>query len=260
MYTGGVDALFTGLFDDAAMFPPAETPMARALEQHALARAAWYGNAVGPFVCPAARLPELVERLRAPLEVALTVPDRVDALPAALAAARAGDHVVLRAVEVPGRPEEIAPDIPAGVTPYVELPWSDVPQSVAKLGAARAKFRTGGSYVPSPDQLGAAIAACVASGVPFKLTAGLHSAVRSAGQHGFLNVMLATAAPIEASALLGLDDEDEVVRRVRALSPEQTTEVRRFFVSFGTCSIDEPVEDLMRLGLMGDPRWGGAEA
>jgi hypothetical protein len=86
------------------------------------------------------------------------------------------------------------------------------------------------------------IAACREAGVPFKATAGLHHAVRSGDQHGFLNILAAASAPrggIEAV----LAEED-------ASALEPSDEGRRLFTSFGSCSWEEPVEDLEQLGLL----------
>jgi hypothetical protein len=55
-------SLFTGLFDDAALFPPGDAPMAAAVPAHRELRAR-LGDLVGPFVVPAARLGELEEHL-----------------------------------------------------------------------------------------------------------------------------------------------------------------------------------------------------
>ncbi|MDJ0429161.1 hypothetical protein QNA19_24815, partial [Rhodococcus fascians] len=49
-----------------------------------------------------------------------------------------------------------------------------------------AKFRTGGVVAeayPDEDELASALATVIASGVPFKATAGLHHAVRNTDPH-----------------------------------------------------------------------------
>jgi hypothetical protein len=48
-----VRSLFTGLFDDAALFPPGDASMAAAVPAHRELRAR-LGDLVGPFVVPAA--------------------------------------------------------------------------------------------------------------------------------------------------------------------------------------------------------------
>ncbi len=99
---------------------------------------------------------------------------------------------------------------------------------------------------------------CVAHEVPFKLTAGLHHAVRhGAGgfeHHGFLNALLATHAAIEGAdaaaveRVLAEPRADALVQRVGSVT--EPAVVRSFFVSFGSCSIADPAADLRALGLL----------
>ena len=78
-------------------------------------------------------------------------------------------------------------------------------------GSACAKFRTGGptaEAVPDDAELAAFIAPCLDRGSPFKLTAGLHHAVRYTEtetgfeHHGFLNVLARHShAPLDGAAV-----------------------------------------------------------
>lgn len=98
----------------------------------------------------------------------------------------------------------------------------------------------------------------VAAGVPFKATAGLHHAVRNTDpdtgfeQHGFLNVLLATEAAAHGAAsediarILARRDAGGLATEVRGLS----SRARGLFLSFGTCSIAEPLSELSGLGLL----------
>jgi hypothetical protein len=52
-----VPALFDGLVDDAAVFPPGNAPLDRALIGHRRHREAWYAGLVGPLVVPASSRP-----------------------------------------------------------------------------------------------------------------------------------------------------------------------------------------------------------
>ncbi len=54
-------ALFTGLIDDAAVFPPGNASIADALTAHAHHRRQWYAAFVGPLLLPAAELAEATE-------------------------------------------------------------------------------------------------------------------------------------------------------------------------------------------------------
>jgi hypothetical protein len=111
---------------------------------------------------------------------------------------------------------------------------------------------------------------------PFKATAGLHHAIRAvrpltyeegcprAEMHGFLNVFVAAAfawggmetadiqAVLEEPAALAFDFRDDALNwRGRAISTAEIEHARREFAhSFGSCSFEEPVEDLRTLGLL----------
>jgi hypothetical protein len=269
---------FDAFFDDAALFPPGSAPMPDAVRAHLAMRSAWYAPCVGPFVCPVTRLDELAAELAArgaELDLALTVPDGVQALPAALAAVGGCEYVRLRAVEVPlgdAAPHQVTRALgergeqaPIG---YVEIPATDVDAAVAgtlRSQRLRLKLRTGGTTAPAfptEDELAAALATAVAARLPFKCTAGLHRAVRHRDpetgfeHHGFLNVLLAVQAlrtdPRAAAAAKQLADQDAdaVAARVRALAPLERAATRGLFTSFGSCSVIEPLDDLVTLGLV----------
>lgn len=268
---------FTGLLDDAAVFPPGPAgqggaPLPAALPAHRGYHAAWYAPLVGPFVFPAARVRELSElHNEGPLSVALTGTGS-GGLRAALEPV---SGVSVAAVELVPDGEDLISlldaELPPEVIGYVEVP-RDPGQRDATLDALagtryRAKFRTGGlvpAAHPSEAELAASIQAAVGRGVPFKCTAGLHHAVRHTGrsaagdleQHGFLNVLIATAAALDGSAvadlaaLLAERDGITVAAAVLALGEGGLTRARERFLSFGTCSIDDPVGDLVKLGLI----------
>ncbi|MFD8810015.1 hypothetical protein ACFV23_00550 [Streptomyces sp. NPDC059627] len=152
------------------------------------------------------------------------------------------------------------------MTVYAEVGLGDgvrrAVQAVARAGW-RVKFRTGGTEpgaFPDEAALAHGLVQAVRAGVPFKLTAGLHHAVRHTDartgfeHHGFLNAIAATAAARDGS------DEHAVARvladraaeNLRTLcTPPRVAAARSWFVSFGTCSIDDPVADLGALGLIG---------
>ena len=147
--------------------------------------------------------------------------------------------------------------LPPTVQGYLELP---LPADLDPLSGSRhrAKFRTGGDSAPDSAALAEAIVTAVTDAVPFKLTGGLHHAVGDgAGQHGFLNVLVAVAQALEGAPtatvanVLTETDGDSLVEQVHRLSGEQMGRTRDLFVSFGTCSISEPLEDLRALGLVG---------
>jgi hypothetical protein len=269
-----VRSLFAGLFDDAALFPPGDAPMAAAVPAHRELRAR-LGGLVGPFVVPAARLGELSAHLgddAAPFGVSLIA--AAGDLPAAAARVDAHPGLVLAAVEVP-----VASDaatvreavrvldgvLPDGVPAAVELPRTAARNEVLDVLAGtgrRAKLRTGGvraALFPSPEELAASLAACVARGVALKCTAGLHSAVRHTDpatgftHHGFLNLLAACdalAAGGPAAAAERWLRQDDAGALVGGWSSDRVARARAVLTSFGTCSVLEPVDDLVSLGLL----------
>jgi hypothetical protein len=283
------DQLLRGLLDDASLFPPASLPMPAAVAAHRRHRVAWYSALCGPFVCGQARLADLRAVVTAgnpaPIELSLVVTDGAPAVSEALDAVTADPWIRLRAVEVPaakgGDPVQAVADVVAALdnaplaaaAGYIELPLGMIADPAAAGSVLtlvdehgyRAKLRTGGvtaDAFPGVATLAACLGAVVGRRMPFKCTAGLHHAVRHTApdtgfaHHGFLNVLLAVgaaargAADTELAALLAEQDPAQVAAQVAALDDEAAAEIRYLFTSFGTCSTDEPVADLVGLGLL----------
>lgn len=267
-------AFALGLCDDAAVFPPGLAPLADAVPAHRAHRAAPYRELVGPLVLPAAALDDLYPLLGhgEPLDLSITAPG--GPCEAAKAVATAAELPVdLRGLEVavpPGMGSDEFFRLLGGVDVpvYVEVPRDERRPSIIAAVAAlghRAKFRTGGvkaHLYPGPDELAAAIKAVVDAGVPFKATAGLHHPVRNTDpetgfhQHGFLNLLLAADAALagrpadDLAAVLADRDAPSVASRVAGLGEERTAAARARFLSFGTCSITDPLHELADLGLL----------
>ena len=241
-------ALLDRLIDHAPLFPPASLPLEEALADHERARASDAAWMVNRFVCPVSRLRDVVAAdLR--LSVVIDVPTR-DRPP--LADPR------IEAVELP-----LAPDLGllSGAAPevYVELPPADAEAAVAELAryGLRAKVRCGGRSVPSPAELARFISACRSAGVPFKATAGLHHPIRRGGEHGFLNLLAAVVFGDELAALA--DDDPGAFAlgrsafrwRDRTAGADELARARTdSFVSIGSCSFSEPVDELRALGVL----------
>jgi hypothetical protein len=260
-----IPALFAGLCDDAAVFPPGLASLPDAISAHDAYGKAWYADLVGPLVLAAPALDALGDLLgprETPLPVAVTLPGGPDRLPAVLDAVKTLP-VELQALEI-AVPEGMGPAglldaLSAATAPvYVEIPRDDrrLPLLRALAGTGhRAKFRTGGvraDLYPTEHELAGAICAAIDAGVPFKATAGLHHALRNTDpetgfeQHGFLNLLLAAADPDHAEAHLAERDGDVVAGLVRDLADG----VRARFTSFGTCSVTDPLTELAALGLL----------
>lgn len=192
------------------------------------------------------------------------------------------DAVELKA-PTPAFIDETIELIPEDIRPFYEFDATrDVRGFVAALAgdSAAAKIRCGGvtaDMIPTSAQIAAFIAACDAGGVPFKATAGLHHPVRSEHpltyeqdaprgvMHGFLNVFLGAALlrsrRIDRETLVALVEDtepasfsfDDRVARWRDAELEISalnTARESFCVGYGSCSFDEPVADLRRLGLL----------
>ncbi len=282
------DRITGGLCDDAALFPPGSLPLEEAVPAHVEHRGGPHRRMVGPFVVAASQLPALAPVVQdhrpGSFEVAVTVPS-----PAAVdrAMRSAGQVPALRvvAVEVAVPADVAAADVvPAldvaltgwpDVTVFVELPRDERRGAlVAALSGTSylAKLRTGGveaHLYPDEDELASMLVDTARAGLPVKATAGLHHAVRNTDpgtgfeQHGFLNVIAAVDAALsgagteELAAVLAERNPDTVAARVRDIG-SRVDRVREQFRSIGTCSIDEPVQELVELGLAPAPLLEGA--
>ncbi|WP_254715654.1 hypothetical protein [Actinomadura sp. NAK00032] len=268
-----IPAFAHGLCDDAAVFPPGLAPLTDAVPAHRAHRSAPYADLVGPLVLPATALDDLYPLLGGePLDVSITAPSGPCQASKALIAA-ADLPITVRGLEVavpPAmQPEEFfrllgRTDVPV----YVELPRDDRrPAMIAAVAARRhrAKFRTGGvkaHLYPSPEELATGIKQVVDARVPFKATAGLHHPVRNTDpetgfhQHGFLNLLLATDAALrgrpvpELAAILADRNARSIASHVSTLGAARTIAARGRFLSFGTCSITDPLNELADLGLL----------
>ncbi len=167
--------------------------------------------------------------------------------------------------------------IPDELFPFFELPVDDDPRGlVAALAGsdAGAKVRTGGlnaESFPAAGLLARFILACAAADTPFKATAGLHHPVRQYHEsvqtrmYGFFNVFvaacLAHASVLDEPVVVALLEEeapesfvfgdDELAwhgHRLRRAGIEKARE--HFAISFGSCSFDEPRDDLRRMNFL----------
>ncbi len=182
------------------------------------------------------------------------------------------------------RPDEITKamqQVPAGLCAYVEVPVSSDESmlAAARAAGARVKVRTGGvtrNAFPTCDDLAQFLVRCARAGVPFKATAGLHHPVRSVQRltyaddspcgtmHGFLNVFLAAAGVRagmtgdEATRLLAesgqvafrFGEHGASWGRYRWSNVELRATREEFAISFGSCSFQEPIDDLRGMRLL----------
>jgi hypothetical protein len=287
-----VRSLFTGLVDDAAVFPPGLAPMPEAVPSHLVHTGAWYADLVGPFLVPAsavgafagavAALPDGTS-LRVAVVADATAPDPLPGALEALAAVAALPVVEPVALEVPlarGADQDaeaaaLLPRLaalPSGVRAWVEVQrdrqWHGALSRIAGAGDdVGAKLRTGGTTAqafPSTRELAEFLRAAVDTDVVFKLTAGLHSAVRGpdaatgADHHGVLNVIGAVRAALngaetpEVETVLAETSPARLASAARRMSEADAAVVRAFFASFGCCGVTDPVAELAALGLLAE--------
>ena len=288
-------ALLAGIVDYAGLFPPAALDMSTAVHNYAAYRASDDGWMLGRFVVPVSRLDEFQTALSAlgteadpewRLSALLgTDVDgdvrrarefsranegraRIDSLEGKFSSAES----ILRAAEVAGSELDL----------FAELAVDSQLESL--LGAVKnagvcAKIRTGGvtqdAFPPAQDIV-RFMRCCVASGVVFKATAGLHHPLRAryrltyevgspiGSMHGFLNVFLAAGLMSnglsEQEGVRLLEEEDpsafsatpiSIRWRDHVLDENEIRVLRdRVLVSFGSCSFAEPVNELRLLALM----------
>jgi hypothetical protein len=264
-----VATLLAALVDDAALVPPVSAAMPDALPAHAAHRSAAYGFLVGSFLCPASRLAELTAALApdTPLRLTLILDTGLAGLAPALAAVERDKRLPLAAVEValprdgePAAAKEYGSAL-GGIPSYVEVPLTAgceaALDALAQTGCD-ARLRTSDPH-PAVGEVASFVRACVDRQLAFRCTE-LRSAVRSAPdgieRHGFLNLLVATAAALdgaetdELAELLDGRDGPALVTRLGAMGGPEAEVTRGFFRSFGSCSIDEPVADLRALGVL----------
>ncbi|MGZ8726756.1 MAG: hypothetical protein ACXWW1_09885 [Aeromicrobium sp.] len=258
--------LYAALFDDAAIFPPGNVPMAQAVREHLESLDSPTAAYIGSFVCSDARLAELQGALGdSAMQLALTTSP--GNYPTAVHAVLSDPRFTLRSVEIASH-DVVLPlaELPPTATAYLELPWGaqpDLPPGTAL------KLRTGGDTsdaFPTEERLAHALGYCVGQDIRFKLTAGLHNAIRHTDpvtgfeHHGFLNVILAVLAALGAAhdgdlaEILANRDVGEISDGIRTMNAADIDRVRHYFRSFGTCSTSEPINDLHELGLLTEDR------
>ncbi|MGO4603641.1 hypothetical protein [Terrabacter sp. 2YAF2] len=271
--------LFDRLVDDAAVFPPGLAPLDVAVREHLERRVGPYAAHIGPLLVPAASAAELTtlaaadpRTLQTPLEVSLVVRpgSPTEPLVDALTSLRDDDRVLVTAAEL-GWSDDWRQVLRAGVPVVVEVGLGeeqargldDIAAAVDEEHDVTVKFRTGATPTwgwPDERVLGGFLDAVVLHGLSFKLTGGLHHAVRGrhGGEqmHGLLNVLLAThealhgAEAHELAGELGRRDTEVLVTAVASLGTDDAERVRTSFTAYGCCGVLDPLTELEALGLI----------
>jgi hypothetical protein len=264
-----LDDAWVQLVDDAAIFPPGNAPLEEATAAYDARSDDEGADLVGSFVLRDTDLPQ-VRDLVAPVSIVCTGGAGQLAGPTSFVRRTnvgiAGMEIAVRDLDdlagnvrrIVAATDELETEWPI----FVELPqtapdhgWLAAADLATEAGL-RLKFRTGGleaSAFPSAEVLAGWIDAALDRETEFKCTAGLHRALRHTGadgfeHHGFLNVLSATQRAFDGAS------HEEVVAvledRELEVSVVEVGRGRRWFTSFGSCSVAEPWADLRELGLV----------
>jgi hypothetical protein len=140
-------------------------------------------------------------------------------------------------------------------------PFPVILDMLADADAFGAKLRTGPNPPPA-STVATFIWECVALELPFKITAGLHEPLSHDDHFGFVNVLAATALALagdltssQIEMVLRSDsssdwqwNDEELCFREFCATRDDIADAKALFASFGSCSVEEPVEGLQRLG------------
>jgi len=157
-----------------------------------------------------------------------------------------------------------------------EVPWTAPAALFDRMRGSPAgvKLRCGGldaAAFPDPEQVAHVITACRNNRLTLKCTAGLHHPLRhfdrgvGTKMHGFLNIFgagilahvrrlgeetIRAIVEDEDPANFGFDELGFGWKEHHALTDEIIAARREFILSFGSCSFDEPRDDLRAMGVL----------
>jgi hypothetical protein len=279
-----IHVLLEGLIDYAGLYPPASLDMVSAVENYISYSHSSRAFVLGRFVVGSNRLEEVREVAGENLrDMRLTVVTAASAgwndLTEFLERSFRIESIETQPTEIWEIPK-IQKSLPVGIEDYYEIPLgtcsSGMINAISDAGG-RAKLRMGGvvpEAIPPANSVALILMELAARHIPFKATAGLHHPIRSphsltgktdgptAMMHGFLNLAFAAVllrgGGAAGEALHVLEEEDPaawsvepdaVVCRGLRWTADQLAEMRKkFFLSLGSCSFEEPIQDLEALG------------
>ena len=271
--------LFDRIVDDAAVFPPGLAPLDVAVREHLDRRRGPYAAHIGPLLVPATAAGELAtlaahddRAVDEPIEVGLVVRPDSPLEPLLDAVELLDDEPRVRVTQAElGWSGQWRRAFEAGVPLVVEVGrgadrdagLDDIAAAVEQQHDVSAKFRTGETPAwPWPDEatLAGFLDAAVRRGLRFKLTGGLHHAVRGeysgAPMHGLLNVLLAVHHGLggggsdELASILGRRDAEILASAISAVHTDDAVRVRARFTAYGCCGVLDPLTELEALGLL----------
>lgn len=285
-----VKALLSSVVDYAGLFPPAKLNLPQAMANYAQYQMTPHSWMLGRFILPASRWREFEELLatwegKGSLSVILSGNWQSEIEKVVFL--NQENQIAITALEFPPLPpreiEQLLPHLPAKVDSFFEIPlggdW-EAYLTVIRHKNAAAKIRTGGitaDAFPSVTQLCQCMFAFAQAQISFKATAGLHHPLPASYpltyeldsphhvMHGFLNVVILAAliywqkvTPDEAIEVLNQSSSDAfqfqpdaILWNNHRLSLSEIEQARNnFFRSFGSCSFQEPIDDLKKINLL----------
>jgi hypothetical protein len=223
--------LLANLIDYAGLYPPAALPLPEVIQNYERYVAAPQSWMLNRLVLPASKLNQV--KLGENWRVTLLVDAEPGPLP---------PQIETLETKSGGR---------LSLPTYCETPLDNITDGFAKIRTTNPQVRELADFLHT----------AAARRLPFKATAGLHHAIR-ADMHGFVNVFVAAAFAWQGldleSLMLVLEetdaarfqfDEQQLRWRGLSLTTEQIRAARRDFAhSFGSCSFEEPLDELRKLG------------
>jgi hypothetical protein len=279
-----IETILAGLFDYAGLYPPASLSLRSAANNYLEYSRGEHAGALGHFIINSDRLEELRTVAGDSLDQFRLCVIVSEAEDLNLIADRLSEGMPIDAIEIkcaqPEAIERMAARVPQPLIAYFEVSLDAHGPSTLEVISAlgiRAKIRMGGvvsEAFPSISNVVQMLAALAKLRLPFKATAGLHHPIRSCRpltyeaqsakgtMHGFLNLCCAAAVLYfggqsdDAEKVLGEEDPsawkfgpDALQWRHLRWTRDQLSALRReFFISIGTCSFEEPIQDLKSLG------------
>lgn len=286
--------LLNEAIDYAGLFPPAGLSMSEACRNYATYRKGSEAWIVNRFVCPVTHLDELASCIRQ--EPVVPGGWRIAAVGTGLVSAFEELETIESFVDdLDGLAEVETFELRCSVQDigskeflqlmrglehetFIEIPWKEdfveALHGLAEQDIVGAKLRMGGptaNDIPPIECVAEFLQEAINLDLRFKLTAGLHHAVRrfdpgfGAHTHGFLNVLVAGVLMqendlnlSEIGSILSEENPNAFTFTDFGLqwgewecTIEPIEEFRELFASFGSCEVAEPLHDLRALGLLG---------
>lgn len=272
-----LDSFFDQMVHEAALYPPGSESMDRGIADRIFPENAAKVRIVGPFLRPVDRFSEMQNQFPSDEECdsALLGSD-----PSRLANTyfTAVKHKRLRVTRIElALLDEDSDNFGAisyigrhllGVIVFAEVPrQADLGPILDRLAleAYGAKMRTWGlasEMFPSEEEVARFLVESLRRSLPVKVNAGLHSAVHhrddmTGFEHqSFLNFEVVECQIVQGEELsqcigtLRQRDSFKIVEMLTDLAPKARAATRALFVGYGSCSIDQPYQELLKLGLL----------